>query len=191
MSIDPEFDLLRQGWKSAEPSDRKDIHALRAEAVRQEMRQRKRLVLEFAIGGFFLVFSFLVAWIDRSPEIILWAAAVWILTFIVSAYMAWNYQTLWKDSVKSVQDFTTLSRNRATATLRAVDFGYLFIGLSVFIDVVWYSIDLGLNRIDFPKYCLGLGLIALISAAIAVMLRRRRVEAIRDLEQIGPPPAQH
>jgi len=186
MSLDPELELWQKDWKAGADTVPVELASVQAAAIQQEAKMRRGLAVELGVGFLFLPFSFAFAWIDRRAEMILWAVVVWILTIAVSAFTIWNWQTLWKDSVHSVHDFTLLRQKRLNASLRSVVIGYWFVAVNVFIAGGWYAIDLGLHRIGIRRFLLGIVLIVAISACFVCVLSRRKAKALRELEQIGP-----
>jgi hypothetical protein len=184
MSLDPELETWRQGWKAGTQASAPDLDAIRDEAIRQERKMRRRFAMELGLSFLLLPFSVAFAWMNRSAETILWAAVVWVLTIAASALTVWNWRTLWQDSVHSVQDFTQLKRKRARAALRSVSVGFATLAVNVVIATGWYVFDLALNRIHFPRFCLGIALIVLISVTIFIGLRRRQTKALDELDRI-------
>lgn len=186
MSLDPELELWRQEWQLNSEDVAGDVEAVRSAAIRQETRMRRRLTLELCFTLLVLPISVVIAWKVHRTEMVLWAGVIWLLTIVTTAITLWNWQTLWKDSARSVHDFRILSRKRVGVALRSVAIGYWVLGVNIVIAFGWYLLDLALRRIEVWRFFLGSGLIVLISLLFIFILRRRRADALHELESIGP-----
>ena len=93
MSLDPEMQQWQSGWKAETPLTLPFVD-VRAKAIRQEFRLKRLFAIEMSSAIVFLVGSLYVAYLDRSCEMILWAAYVWATTIIASCFSVWNWQSL-------------------------------------------------------------------------------------------------
>jgi hypothetical protein len=185
MSIDPEVQTWQKVWKAESPQTPADSVTLRTETAKQARRLRTKFISELSAAASFLIGSLAYAATDRTSELILWAACVWITTILATAFTIWNWKSLWKGSTHSVSDYVVFYRDQARATLRASKFGLAFLVVQVAISTTWFTVEFVQGRILFARYALGLGLILLLTVTFLILILTARTRAQRELARIS------
>lgn len=157
----------------------------RRRAVRQQRSLRARHLAELVAALIFLAFSAVVAQRNPAGETYLWAAVVWMATLVAAAFSLWNWHILWNADVKSVSEFTSAYQSRCLAGVRAVRFGQWFLVIQIAISTPWLTLDYFRNRLSAGGFVLSIVLLALFSAAFAVMFRRYRRQITLELNELG------
>jgi len=183
MSLDPELELWQGRWRT----DSDAIHSASTEiqrgAVRQEKSLRLKLCAELVAACIYLFGSAALVRFDPSFEMVLWAACVWIATFLATAMSLWNWNTLWRDSAQSVADFTSLYRKRAEASIRATTLGTYFLWVQAGVSFAWFSIDLALGRVGLGRFLFAMVLLLAVIVTFAWQFRRSKQNAFNDLNR--------
>jgi hypothetical protein len=163
MSLDPEMEKWRQGWTASPPVDESESPLMESDALLQETRLRKKLVLDIVAAPIFLVGSFIIAWTNRSIEMTIWACCIWIFTIIATVCVLSTWQVLWRASAESVSDFTEAFRARAEASLRTAKFTLWFLVIQDIVAVTWFVADLFVGSVSAPRFVVAMGILLLLN----------------------------
>ncbi len=179
-----ELDVWRDAWRVAPKTSAPSRFDLRREARRQERWLRTRYVLAFVWALVFLAFSAFA--VRRGHQGLLWAGVVWLTTFVALGFSVWNWRSVWQTANSSTSEFAELYEKRCLATLRAVHFGYRFLGLQMMIAVPWLTWDFYRKHEGFglAQYAGCLVLLACLSALFAISFSRKQRRTQRELKEL-------
>jgi hypothetical protein len=187
MNNNSELDVWRDAWQA--PEETTPLPAafdLRKETRRQERNLRARYIFScvFALG--LLIFS--VYAVHRHMQGLLWAAVVWLTTFIAIGFSIWNWRTLWNATSASTSEFAALYEKRCFATLRAVRFGYAFLAMQLAIVIPWLSWDFyrggTSGNFGIVPYLRSMAVLVCLSAAFIFSFARARRRTLIELERL-------
>jgi hypothetical protein len=181
MSTDLEFNDWRAEWQAQVEVATHSPCDVRRDALKQQRRLRAAHVLELLTGALFLAISAAVAWRVRSVESLLWAAAVWLTTLIVSAFSVWNWYILWKHDLKSVAEFSQVYEERCLAKIRAARFGKGFVVVQALISGPWLTWDYHRGHLSTARFGGSMLLLILLSMGFWVLFSRYRRSTLREL----------
>jgi hypothetical protein len=182
-----ELDVWRDAWQA--PREAPPVVAkydLRRETRRQERWLRARYVFScvFALG--LLIFS--VYAVHRNMQGLLWAAVVWLTTFIALGFSIWNWRTLWNATSASTSEFAALYEKRCLATLRAVRFGYAFLAMQLAIVIPWLSWDFHRGgtsgNFGLVPYLRSMGLLVCLSAIFIFSFARTKRRTLMEVGRL-------
>lgn len=182
-----ELELWRGAWKtSTEPGVARAPFEVRREVMRQQWNLRAQYILGLVWAAGLLAFS--VYAVRRGWQTDAWAAAVWLTTCGATAFLTWNWRTLWADEASSTSEFVDIYEKRCQAGLLAVRFGYYFLGLQLTIVVPWLSWDFyrsGLSgSFGLRPFAVAMGFTLLLTLVIVWTLRRSRRKTMLELERL-------
>ncbi len=184
MNSDQEMKQWREAWQVESAASTLVSAEIRNKAIRQEKSLRFKFILEMALAVTLLVGSAIYASVRHDAEMFLWMVIVWLLTISASAFSIWNWQALWRASAQSVAGYMALYRARAQATLRAVNFGWAFLVLQLFIVVPWLTYDRLQHRMPQVRYGFAMLLLALLTFVYVRMFLRQRRKALQEIQLV-------
>jgi drug/metabolite transporter (DMT)-like permease len=184
MNPDQELASWREDWLAQEaPPQHFEIRRI-VERGRRRMAVRLAGHLLFALA--LLGFSAWWVWHFWSAEWIVWAAVIWISTFVTSTFAIWNSAGNWKSLDQSTAGFIDLARRRCLAVLREIRFGRWMVAVSFAIVVPWLTWDFAFRQPSLWALVLGDGIACVVSAAYLIwfaVLRRRKLEELEELDR--------
>lgn len=159
MAFDPEMEEWRSHWSTLTGiADRPKTSNVIIAARRHQLRSNIGLAANVAFGILLILGSLLISRRMNDPELVLWAATVWITT-LVAMLLAFNS---WRESrirnFENVASFAALQRHKARAEQRNVRAGSVFLAIVVSIGLGWLTADLIAGRIRFARYAAALGI---------------------------------
>jgi hypothetical protein len=182
MSMDLELADWRTDWLANEAPD---AAMLRLDLRRLVDRKRRRMALalfgELLFGAAMLTFS---AWFaSRRPtlEWVLWAAVIWVGTFLAAGFKVWNKAGTWRALRQSNAAFLDLSRRRCMRELRAIHIGRWSLAVQSAIVASWLSWDFVIHRLPVSPYLFGIAMTILLAAAYLAWFAARERRIHRDL----------
>jgi hypothetical protein len=185
MNSDLELTDWRTDWLANEVSD---AALLRIDLRHLVDRKRRRMALVFAgqllYGAAMLVFS---AWFAaRRPtlEWILWAAVLWVATFVAVGFTVWNQAGTWNALQQSNTAFLDLSRRRCLRELRAIHMGRWSLAAQSAIVAAWLSLDFAIHRLPVVPYLFGISVTILIVSICLVWFTARQSRIVRELRSL-------
>jgi hypothetical protein len=181
MNSDQEMKQWREIWQVEDSSPAPNTGEIRDRAVRQERSLRFKFILEMALAVALLVGSALYASVRHNAEMLLWMVIVWILTIAASAFSIWNWQILWRAHERSVSSYLALYRNRAHATLRAVNFGFALLVFQLLIVIPWFTYDLLERNLPRMRYGIAMIMLAVLSVTYVWVFLRMRARAFKEI----------
>jgi hypothetical protein len=123
---------------------------------------------------------------DFRAEVLAWAVVVWLTTAAVTAFSVWNWHGLWSASGHSILEYANIYEKRGLATLRALRFGYFFLGLQLAIAAPWLTWDFVSHEMSAVRYAVGMGLLGLLTIAFVIwsaVSRRRALSELGGVEE--------
>ena len=183
MNTEPELELWRDAWRApaaeiAPPFD------FRAELRRQEWRLRAHYIFGICFAVLLTCYAAFVLHRDFRAEVLAWAVVVWLTTAAVTAFSVWNWRGLWTASSHSVLDYANIYEKRSVAMLRAMRFGYCFLGLQLAIAVPWLTWDFMRHEMSAARYALSIGLLGLLTIAFVAWSAVSRRRALSELGRV-------
>jgi hypothetical protein len=186
MNPDQELAGWRQDWLAQETPPR------HFEISRIVERERRRMVASLGARLFsaLAMLGFSALWVSRywSVEWIVWAAVIWISTFVSSAFAIWNSAGSWNSLDQSTEGFVDLARRRCLAVLREIRFGRWMVGVSLAMVVPWLTWDFAIRYPSVRGLVLGDGTACAVSAAYLIwfaLLRRRKLRQLEELDRFA------
>jgi len=183
MTLDPEMELWRKEWSSANDEG---VMPKPSEILASVTRYRRRAHLALAANVTFaivlLAASLITAKLMHSREMVLWAVCVWMATLIATFIALEGWQRSRVTNMESVADYAVFHRKRALADQWKVRTGVAFLAVQVTIACAWLTTDLLRGRIRLIRFEAGMIVLFLISATwVYVFVRmRRRSKAILE-----------
>jgi len=184
MNADLELNDWRAEWHTQVEPTTPNPADIRRHALNQQQRLRVAHVLELLAGVIFLAISAAVAWSERGVESVLWAAAIWLTTLIVSAFSVWNWHVLWKHDLKSVAEFVQVYEKRCLAKVRAARFGKGFVVVQAMISVPWLTWDYHHSHLSIASFGESMLLLIVLSVGFWLLFSRYRRSALRELDRL-------
>ncbi len=181
MNTEPELDWWRAEWKKAVGMETVNAYNFRNEYQRQQRWLRARHAFGLSFAVFLICYAGYVLRREFRAEILAWAIVVWITTLGVTAFSMWNWRGMWSISARSVREYADAFERRNLAMLRAVRFGYWFLGLQLGIAVPWLSIDFFRHQTSVRQYAMDMGFLCMLSLAFVAWFKRSRRKAMREL----------
>lgn len=182
MNLDQELANWRQDWLAEQPPP--GHFEIRRIVDRERRRMIARLATRLISALVMLGFSAWWVWQQWSAEWIVWAAVIWISTFVTSAFAIWNSAGNWTSLDQSTAGFVDLARRRCLAVLREIRFGRWMVAASLAIVVPWLTWDFAFRHPSVMGLLLGDGIAFAVSAAYLVRFavwRRRKLKELREL----------
>jgi hypothetical protein len=175
-------------WRSdwiAQPAVRDDNPSdVRASAVRQQRRLRTRHVAELVAAVVLVTFSAAVLWRNPTLEAFMWAGTVWATTLAATAFSLWNWNILWKANLKSVNEYALDYRKRWLASLRAVRFGTILLGVQTAIALPWLTYDYFRRHLSGGAFAGSVAILACLVAGFWLLFRHYRRVALQELQEL-------
>jgi hypothetical protein len=182
MNVDMELAAWRADWLAHQPSD---TTMLAIDLRRLVDRKRRQMALSLfghlLFGLALLAFS---GWIvSRMPtlEWILWAAVIWITTFLAAGFSVWNTRGTWQALSQSNAAFLALSRERCLRQWRTNRVGRWFLAVQLAIVGSWLSWDFAVHRLTLGRYLIGGAVTILMAVAYLEWFAYRERRIRRDL----------
>jgi hypothetical protein len=183
MNLDQELADWRQDWLAhEEPPGHFEIRRI-VERERSRMAARLAGQLLFALA--LLGFSAWWVWQRWSAEWIVWAAVIWISTFVKSAFAIWNSAGNWTSLDQSTAGFVDLARRRCLAVLREIRFGRWLVAVSLAIVVPWLTWDFAIRYPSVNALLLGDGIACALSAVYLIWFGVWRRRKLKELEELN------
>jgi hypothetical protein len=134
-------DLELQAWREQWQADTEVPADLRLKVERESRNMRLLVAAEIAVtlvigGG-----STLLALMDPRTEMIVLAAAVWVLFAAAWAFAIMNRQGIWSPAAVSTAEFVSLSIRRCQRSLAAVAFGAVLYFVEMAFCLTWLYWD--------------------------------------------------
>jgi hypothetical protein len=158
---------------------------LRLLVERGSRRMRFAFAGQLLCAAAILVFT---AWFaSRNPtlEWILWAAVLWVSTFLGIGLAIRTRTGTWKALGQSNAAFLDLSLRRCRRELRAIHHGRWSLAAALSIVMGWLSLDAFLHRLPVGPYLLGVTINVLIAAVWLAIFTTRERRANREFEQLS------
>jgi hypothetical protein len=185
MNMDLELAEWRTDWLANEAPDAAMLRPdLRRLVDRKRRRMRLILAGQLLYAVAMLVFS---AWFaSRRPtlEWILWAAVLWVATFIAAGFTIWNNAGTWQALQQSNAAFLDLSRRRCLRELRAIHLGRWSLAAQLAIVAPWLSIDFAIHRLPLVPYLFGMAVAILAAAVFLISFAARECRTVRELQHL-------
>jgi len=184
MNPDQEFANWRQDWLAQEEPP--GHFAILRIVERQRRRMAGSLAAQLLVGIVMLVFSAWWVWQRWSAEWIVWAAVIWVSTFVSSGFVIWNSKGNWASLDQSTAGFVDLARRRCFAVLREIRFGRWLTAVGLAIVVPWLTWDFAIRYSSWKALLLGDGLACTLSAVYLIwfaVLRRRKLKELEELNR--------
>jgi hypothetical protein len=184
MNPDQELAEWRQDWLAQEePPGHFEIRRI-VERGRRRMAARMAAHVLFALV--ILAFSaWWVVWQQWSAEWIVWAAIIWVSTFIKFGFAIWNSVGNWTSIDQSTAGFVELARRRCLAVLREIRFGRWLAAVSLAIVVPWLTWDFAIRYPSLKALLLGDGIACALAGAYLVGFAVRRRRKLKELEELN------
>lgn len=183
MNTESELQLWRSAWR-APAAEIAPAFDFRAEHRRQEWRLRARYMFGIFFAALLTCYAAFVLRRDFRAEVLAWAIVVWLTTAVATAFSVWNWRGLWSASSHSVLEYANIYQKRSLATLRAMRFGYYFLGLQLAIAVPWLTWDFVRHEMSAGRYALGMGLLGLLTIAFVAWFAVSRRRALSELGRV-------
>lgn len=131
-----ELNLWQTAWREEKPAVRPDLRKL---VDRQTWWIRLHTAIGILISLAFLGASLWQAVVQPTPEFIVLAIAIWIITLTTLIYSLWNRAGTWRPATQDTREFLQLSLRRYRANLRATTFGLYLLLVQVLLLVSWHT----------------------------------------------------
>jgi hypothetical protein len=182
MNPDQELADWRQDWLAQEePSGHFEIRRI---VERERRRMAARLAAQLLFAIVMLGFSGWWVWQRWSAEWIVWAAIIWVSTFVKSGFAIWNSAGNWTSIDQSTAGFVELVRRRCLAVLREIRFGRWLAAVSLAIVVPWLTWDFAIRYPSLKALLLGDGIACALAGAYLVGFAVRRRRKLKELEEL-------
>lgn len=177
-------------WRSEEGSTPAAIG--RAEIERRVRRQNVRLRLlavadAFVVTGFLALSGYMAVRIP-DPLMIVWAAAVWVFTFVALAFTIRNRRGIWAASAETTSAYLELSVERCRRKVRTARFGMQLLAAEIVFLLLWGTWEMAAHPerlAERPgRLLLRYGLIALFAAGTIAWATLYRRSALREMTRI-------
>ncbi len=186
MNMDLELTEWCAQWLAEEPAAAPLLHRdLRRLVERKTRNMRLAFAGQLLWGVFLMAFSAWFASLHRTFEWMLWAAVVWLATFIMAGFAIWNAAGTWTALQESNAAFLELARRRSMREWRAIHFGRWALAVQLAIVMVWFSIDVLTRRMPGNSYLFGVALMVLIAAVFLTVFTARERRIRRDLAYLN------
>lgn len=182
MNMDVELAAWRAEWLADEPVPHIDLRML---VNRKTRRMRLALAGQLLWGALILGFTARFASRHAGVEWILWAAVLWIATFLAVGFTLWNKAGTWKALGQSNAAFVDLSRRRCERELQAIHVGRWALAAQLFIVAVWLSIDAMAHRLPVAPYLFGMAVTILLGALWLTVFTARERRIAGDLRNLS------
>ncbi|MGH9721409.1 MAG: hypothetical protein ACRD8O_14455 [Bryobacteraceae bacterium] len=136
MTDGEELAMLRQAWRKGGQPPPKDLHR---SVVRKTWLLRVEVATSILTAIVFLGGSAWKAVRAPSPEFVVLAIGVWIVTIAALLFSIRNWAGLWESAGVTAIDFLALSIRRCQAGLKATTFGLWFLLLQVVFVGSWQA----------------------------------------------------
>jgi len=184
MSADQELAEWRRDWLAAElPPEHFEIRHV---VDRERRRMALRLAGQLLFAGVVLSFSAWWLWQHWTVEWAVWAAVIWVSTFVTSGFVLWNSAGNWTSLDHSTAGFVDLTRRRCEAALREIRFGRWLAVVSLAIVVPWLTWDFAIRFPSWPGLLFGDGIACVVAAAYLIpfaVWRRRKLKELDELHR--------
>jgi len=176
MTLDPEMELWRKEWSSANDGG---VMSIPGEILASVKRHRRRAHLILAANVIFgillLAASLITAKRMHTLEMDLWAVCIWMTTLVATFIELEGWQRSSVTNMESVADYTLFRRKIAFADQWKVRAGVAFLAVQLTITCAWLTIDFLRGRIPLIRFEAVTVLLFLFSAAwIYVFIRKWR-----------------
>jgi hypothetical protein len=178
-----EIEAWRIAWHVPTPAPTPAFE-FRAEHRRQQRWLRVRYVAGLLFALLLIVYAASVLRSDFRGEVLAWAVVVWVTTLGVTAFSVWNWRGLLNANGHSVQEYANSYEKRSLATLRAMRFGYWFLGLQLSITVPWLTWDFARHQLSELRYAGSMVFLALFTAVFLTLFKLSRRRALLELERV-------
>lgn len=180
MNSNSDVEIWRLSWKTEEipVSAAFDV---RREGRRQERRLRAKHIFELGFAVVLIAFAGIFLRVNFSTETLIWAIVIWTTTMAATAFSVWNWRVLWEAAGQSTTEYVAAYRTRCMAGLRAVRFGFGLLAVQLLITVPWLTWDFSRHTLSGTRYAVGMGLLALTTAALIAMLVHHHRSALAEL----------
>jgi hypothetical protein len=183
MNPDQELASWRQDWLAPEQADGHfEIHRI---VDRQRRRMAASLVWRLFYSIALLGFSGWWVWRRWTAEWILWAAVIWISTFVTAGFVIRNSAGNWASLDQSTAGFVDLARRRCVAALREIRYGRWLLAVSMAIVVPWLTWDFAIRFHDVMRLLLGDGIACVLCAVYLIGFAVRRRRKLKELEELN------
>ncbi len=184
MNPESEIEVWRTQWKETGRCQSVDAHNFRIDHNRQRWWLRLHYFFGLAFAALLICYAAFVLRSDFRAEVLAWAVVVWITTLVVTGFSVWNWRGLLGVSGRSVREYADAYERRSMAMLRAIRFGYWFLGLQLSITAPWITIDFLRHQTTVRQYVTGMGFLCALSVAFVAWFGRSRRKAVRELNQV-------
>lgn len=131
-----ELELLHRAWCKESRPIPNDLYR----AVRRQTRLMKVYAsVEILLALAFLVVTLWKAVVDSSPEFIVLAVGVWVVTVATLIYSFRNRAGTWEAAAQNTNEFLSLSIRRCHSALRATIFGLWLLLVQVLLVGSWHA----------------------------------------------------
>lgn len=185
MNMDLELTEWRAQWRAEEAAAALPQRDLRALVERKSRNMRLAFAGHMTVGIALMAFSAWVAARHPTFEWMLWAAVIWVSTFVMAGFMIWNAAGTWSALQESNATFLDLARRRTMREWRAVHFGRWALAVQLAIVMAWFSIDILRHRMPVNSFLLGVALVVLMAAAWLLIFTARERRIQRDLAYLN------